>query len=139
MNGGNCVQNKDITSKIFAEALKEKSFAVYGVETPRVKEIWSTNLPRIAVNELRMDNLFLLEDDTLAIFDYESKYEVKSKIKYVNYVNRVLGKLAAGEKLSDEDIMRLTVLPLAVKGKKPKEDMVEKAIFLAKKIQNDEQ
>lgn len=190
-------QNKDITSKLFAESLKEKSFAVYGVDTPRVKEIWPTNLPRIAANELRMDNLFLLEDNTLAIFDYESQYTEKSKVKYINYIMRVYEKyrkqypemkihmivlytsdvepsavstvldigclqiqikagylsqincsqtyhmlklkIEKGEKLSDEDIMLLTVLPLTIKGRKKKEHMIEKAVKLAKQLENEEQ
>ena len=32
-----------------------------------------------------MDNLFLLEDGTLSVVDYESKDSIKKRIKYVNY------------------------------------------------------
>ncbi|MDE7039267.1 MAG: hypothetical protein K2O98_15340 [Lachnospiraceae bacterium] len=39
---------------------------------PKIKQILPTNLPQIQVNEMRIDNLFLLEDDSIAIIDYES-------------------------------------------------------------------
>lgn len=74
-------QNKDIYSKIFAEKLKGKSFQVYGVDLPQIKQIMPTNLPNIWVNELRMDHLFLLEDNTFLIVDYESAYKPENKIK----------------------------------------------------------
>ena len=37
-----------------------------------------------------MDNLFLLEDGTLAAVDYESEDSIKNRIKYVNYIGRVM-------------------------------------------------
>lgn len=83
-------QNKDIASKIFAEQFRGKSLKVYGIDLPRVKQVLPTNLPNIQANELRLDNLFLLEDDTFLIIDYESVYRKKNKIKYLNYVARVL-------------------------------------------------
>ncbi len=49
-----------------------KSLAVYGVNLPKIKAVMPTNLPAIEANELRIDNLFRLEDDSLALIDYES-------------------------------------------------------------------
>jgi len=83
-------QNKDIASKLFAESLKNKSFRVYGLDIPKIVGILPTNLPAIFANELKIDNLFLLEDDTVAIVDYESKYKEEDKIKYLQYIARVL-------------------------------------------------
>lgn len=83
-------QNKDVTSKYFGENLKGKSFAVYGLELPEIKEVQPTNLPAIEANELRLDNLFLLKDDSLALVDYESNYADSNKIKYLNYIVRTL-------------------------------------------------
>lgn len=83
-------QNKDIASKIFGENLKEKSFAVYGIRLPKIVDVLPTNLPLIEANELRIDNLFLLEDGSLALVDYESDYADENKIKYLNYVVRTL-------------------------------------------------
>ena len=62
-------QNKDVTSKYFGDNLKGKSFAVYGLELPEIKEVQPTNLPAIEANELRLDHLFLLQDDSLALVD----------------------------------------------------------------------
>ena len=83
-------QNKDICSKIFAEKLAGKSFQVYGVDLPKIKQVLPTNLPAIQANELRMDNLFLLEDDTFLLVDYESAYKEENKLKYLEYILRVL-------------------------------------------------
>lgn len=83
-------QNKDICSKIFAEKLAGKSFQVYGVDLPKIKQVLPTNLPAIQANELRMDNLFLLEDDSFLLVDYESAYKEENKLKYLEYILRVL-------------------------------------------------
>lgn len=83
-------QNKDITSKILGEKLKNKSFSVYGVKVPKIIRVLPTNLPAIQANELRIDNLFLLEDGSLALVDYESDYKHEDKIKYLDYIARTI-------------------------------------------------
>ena len=83
-------QNKDVISKIFGENLKEKSLAVYGVNIPKIKEVLPTNLPVIEANEMRLDNLFRLEDGSIALVDCESRYKRKDKIKYLGYIVRTL-------------------------------------------------
>ncbi len=82
-------QNKDIVSKVFAERCKGKSLTVYGMKLPPVKAVLPTNIPVIQANELRIDNVFLLEDDTIVILDYESEYKRKNKHKYIRYINQV--------------------------------------------------
>ncbi len=42
-----------------------------------------TDLPKIAANKKSVDNLFLLEDGTYVIVDYESAYKKANKIKYL--------------------------------------------------------
>ncbi len=86
-------QNKDITSKLLAEKFKGKSFAVYGVDLPAIVSVEPTNLPAIEANELRMDNLFLLEDGSYLLVDYESKYDEANKVKYLGYIVRVSQRL----------------------------------------------
>ncbi len=83
-------QNKDIVSKVMAEEFKGKTFAVYGIDVPKVKRADPTNLPMIAANELRLDNLFELVDGSYAIVDYESKYSPENMIKYIGYVARII-------------------------------------------------
>ena len=86
-------QNKDIVSKVLAEKFKGKSFNVYGIDLPKIVDVGPTNLPEISASELRMDNLFRLEDDSIAIVDYESKYDEANIIKYLGYIARVSKKL----------------------------------------------
>lgn len=89
---GIAYQNKDILFKILGQTYKEKSFAVYGIDLPRIQALLPTDLPKISANEKSVDNLFLLEDGTYAIVDYESVYKRISKIKYLNYIARVMEK-----------------------------------------------
>ncbi len=91
-------QNKDITAKYFGENLKGMSFAVYGLKLPKIAEVQPTNLPAVEANELRLDNLFLLEDHSLALVDYESTYADSNKIKYLNYIVRTLKRNMEQEK-----------------------------------------
>ena len=144
-------------------------------------------------NELRLDNLFLLSDGSIAIIDYESEYSRENFVKYVNYVARVIkrysdlkqlkrlkqikviiiytadvelaeeifdlggiilkveaaylvnqdsdktyqsisDKIHRKEPLNDEDIMKMMVLPLTVKGNTEKNKLAIKTIELAQKI-----
>ena len=54
-------QNKDVTMKSLADIFKGKSFAAYGIDVPEIVDVRPTNLPSVAANELRLDNLFLLK------------------------------------------------------------------------------
>ena len=66
-NNGIAYQNKDIASKVFGESLKNKSLDVYGVHVPKIVNVLPTNLPAVIANELRIDQLFLLKDGSVAI------------------------------------------------------------------------
>lgn len=79
-------QNKDITSKFLAENFKGKTFSVYGLDLPEIRQVLPTNIPTVKANELRLDNLFELADGSIALVDYESDYEKQDKVKYLNYV-----------------------------------------------------
>lgn len=92
MSEGIAYQNKDILFKILGQTYKEKSFASYGINLPPIRELLPTDLPKISANEKSIDNLFLLEDGTYAIVDYESVYKKANKIKYLNYIARVMEK-----------------------------------------------
>jgi hypothetical protein len=60
---------------------------------PKIVSVEPTNLPAIEANELRMDNLFLLEDGSYLLVDYESVYDEANKVKYLGYVVRVSQRL----------------------------------------------
>ena len=101
-------QHKDIVSKVFADRFKGKSLNVYGLDIPKIMAVLPTNLPDIEANELRIDNLFLLEDNTVAIIDYESQYKKSNRNKYINYVSRVLTRY---EKKGNYDVkIRMIVI-----------------------------
>lgn len=108
MSNGIAYQNKDVVFKILSETYKEKSFRAYGLDLPSIKEVLPTNLPAVSADEKRMDNLFLLEDDTLAIVDYESEDKDSNKIKYINYIARVLDKYFDDKK--EIPIIRLIIV-----------------------------
>ena len=107
MSEGIVYQNKDILFKILGQTYKEKSFAAYGIDLPPIRELLPTDLPKIAANEKSIDNLFLLEDGTYAIVDYESVYKKANKIKYLNYIARVMEKYFKEDETFD---LRLIVI-----------------------------
>ena len=86
-------QNKDVSTKGFAERLKGRNLKVYGLEMIEIEDILPTNLPAIEANELRLDNLFKLKSGEYAIVDYESRYLEKNKIKYLGYIARIAKRL----------------------------------------------
>ncbi len=84
-------QNKDVMSKHFGEHLKEKSLEVYGFRNiPKIVDVRPTNLPVVEANELRIDNLFIFEDESIGIIDYESEYKHENIVKYLGYVARIV-------------------------------------------------
>lgn len=103
-------QNKDITSKIMGENLKDKSFAVYGIDVPKVRQVLPTNLPAIEANELRLDNLFLLEDGSLALVDYESDYDSGDKVKYLDYISRTVKRYMKKWKIKNESVLKIRMI-----------------------------
>ena len=90
-------QNNDIIFKILSEYYKNKTFAVYGLTLPPIKQILPTNLPVVLVDEKRMDNKFLLADDSILILEYESSGEAQNLIKYGHYAFRVAEAYQDGE------------------------------------------
>ena len=86
-------QNKDISSKYMA-SLHGTAFAeALGIDMAPLYRNEPTELPAIEVSNMMMDNLFLLTDGTYVIVDYESKYSVENKIKYLNYLARLVKTL----------------------------------------------
>lgn len=86
-------QNKDISSKAFAEEFKNTYFKVFGLDLPDIVSIEPTELPAIEVNDKEMDKLYYLADGTCAIVDFESVYSEENKVKYLGYVARVFKRV----------------------------------------------
>ena len=85
--------NKDIMSKVLTETFKGKSFNVYGIQNADIVDVRPTNLPAVEANELRLDHLFEFSDGSMGIVDYESDYREENKVKYLNYIARLLKRI----------------------------------------------
>lgn len=86
-------QNKDIVSKLFGDRMKGKSLSLFGLGINlKVIDVKPTNIPIVEARELRMDNLFELEDGSVAILDYESSYKEKNFTKYGRYLMNVIDR-----------------------------------------------
>ena len=105
---GIAYQNKDITSKVLAEYFKGKTFRVYGLDLPEIEEVRPTNIPAVTANELRLDNLFRLADETVAVVDYESEYKKADKVKYLNYLAGVANRYRKEQK--ECPLLRMVVI-----------------------------
>ena len=93
MPDGIAYQNKDILTKVLVQNYKDKSFKVFCLDLPKIKEVLPANLPTITAKELRSDNIFVLEDDSILIVDYESTVKSDDFLKYLRYILLVLEAL----------------------------------------------
>lgn len=103
-------QNKDIASKVTGEALVGRSLAPFGRPDLKIVGLLPTNLPAIESNELRLDNLFLLEGGALALIDYESDFDKENFVKYVNYIARVIKRYANLHQLEELKQVKIVVI-----------------------------
>ena len=103
-------QNKDVASKVTGEALLGSSLAPFGLPHIRIVNMLPTNLPAIESNELRLDNLFLLEDEAVAIIDYESGYSRDNFVKYLNYAARIVKRYSVQKRLPQLKRLRIIVI-----------------------------
>ena len=101
-------QNKDLVSKLFGDRMKGKPLSLFGLESElRVGDVRPTNIPVVRARELRMDNLFELEDKSVAILDYESAYKKTNFIKYGRYIMDVADRYLREGKEPDIHMMVL--------------------------------
>ncbi len=101
-------QNKDIVSKVFGDQMKGKSLSLFGLRTDlKVVDVRPTNIPIVQARELRMDNLFELEDGSVGILDYESEYKKTNFTKYGRYIMDVIDRYLKEGKEPDIHMMVL--------------------------------
>jgi len=80
-------KNKDVIAKVLTQNYQNKSLAVYGLtHLPKIKRMLSPNYPIVTATEYYAYNVFILEDDTLLILEYESKPIWEDFLKYGKYV-----------------------------------------------------
>ena len=82
-------QGKDVAYKFLAEKFRDKTFAVYGLKLPAIKDFLPTDFPAIEANDRIADHVFLLEDGSFAIVDYESDFKPEKKLEYIEYAIRL--------------------------------------------------
>lgn len=101
-------QNKDIVSKLFGDRMKGKPLSLFGLRSNlKVVDVRPTNIPIVQARELKMDNLFELEDGSVAILDYESVYKKANFTKYGRYIMDVIDRYLREEKEPDIHMMVL--------------------------------
>ena len=101
-------QNKDIVSKLFGDRMKGKPLSLFGLGSDlKVVDVRPTNIPIVRARELRMDNLFELEDGSVAILDYESTCKEEDLTKYGRYILDVIDRYLREGKRPDVHMMVL--------------------------------
>ena len=105
MSDGITYHNKDVISKILSKNFKDKSFKVWGLDLPKIKEVLQTNLPEITARELRLDNVYILEDNCILIIDYESTVKKEDFLKYLRYVLLILEALFAEKNIIYDNVI----------------------------------
>ena len=89
---------------------REHSLIPFGPPHIKIVDVLPTNLPAIESNELRLDNLFLLEDEAIGIIDYESDYSRENFVKYLNYAARIVKRYAVRKRFSWLKKLRIIVI-----------------------------
>ena len=101
-------KDKDIVSKLFGNQMKGKPLSLFGLKSDlKVVDVKPTNIPIVQARELRMDNLFELEDGSVAILDYESEYKKENFAKYGRYTMDVFERYLREGKEPDIHMMVL--------------------------------
>ncbi len=74
-----------IKRKVETKEAKRKPLSLFGLGSDlKVVDVRPTNIPIVRARELRMDNLFELEDGSVAILDYESTCKEEARQTAVN-------------------------------------------------------
>lgn len=100
MTEGIAYQAKDILFKSLTELYKDSALKVFHLDDfPKPITLLNNEFPRVTADEKRSDTLFLLEDDSLLMLEYESNSRfVKNHLKYLEYAHRILYRYYSEEK-----------------------------------------
>ena len=92
-------QSNDVLFKILSENYKNIALSVYGLNLPEIKSMIPNNFPVIKVDEKRSDNIFLLEDGSILLLEYESNTRIEENmLKYIDYILRIITRYFEEEK-----------------------------------------
>ncbi|MDQ0219276.1 hypothetical protein [Peribacillus cavernae] len=92
MNKGISYHAKDILLKSLSVLYQNDSLSVLHLDDmPKVKSLLPNEYARVAADEKRSDILFLLEDDSILMLEFESNRRYhQNYIKYLDYAYRIL-------------------------------------------------
>lgn len=79
--------------KVLSQHYRDKSLAVYGLDLPKIECLLPSNYPAVTATEIYAENVFLLEDGSLLILEYESDPVQDDFLKYNLYVINALRRL----------------------------------------------
>lgn len=72
---------------------KDKALIMYGLEYPKIVEMLPNEFPEVKVDERRAGSVFLLEDGSILLLEYESNNRITENMyKYIDYVLRISRK-----------------------------------------------
>ncbi|MBB5323516.1 histone H3/H4 [Anoxybacillus tepidamans] len=94
MAEGISYQAKDILFKSLSELYENQALEVYGLhDLSKIKQLLPNEYPMVRADEKRSDTLFLLEDGSILMLEYESNSRVvENHLKYLDYAYRILYK-----------------------------------------------
>ncbi len=86
-------QAKDVLFKTLSEMFKDKVLIMYGLDYPKIVEMLPNEFPEVKADERRADSVFLLEDGSILLLEYESNNRITENMyKYIDYVLRISRK-----------------------------------------------
>lgn len=86
-------QAKDVLFKTLSEMFKDKALIMYGLDYPKIVEMLPNEFPEVKADERRADSVFLLEDGSILLLEYESNNRIKENMyKYMDYALRISRK-----------------------------------------------
>ncbi|WP_409068555.1 transcriptional regulator [Clostridium sp. FAM 1755] len=86
-------QAKDVLFKTLSEMFKDKALIMYGLDYPKIVEMLPNEFPQVKADERRADSIFLLEDGSILLLEYESNNRITENMyKYIDYVLRISRK-----------------------------------------------
>lgn len=100
MSEGISYQAKDILFKSLSELYRDEALDVFGIENiPKIKQLLPNEFPQVRADEKRSDTLFLMEDDSILMLEFESNNRIiENHLKYIDYGLRILNRYYETEK-----------------------------------------
>lgn len=94
MSEGISYHAKDILFKSLSELYKDEALNVFGIgKIPKIKQLLPNEFPQVRADEKRSDTLFLLEDDSILMLEFESNNRIiENHLKYIDYGLRILNR-----------------------------------------------